>query len=64
MDEGWTWLSNARKWHYFVDKKSLCSKWEIWTDDGLEEGKDDSPDNCVACKRKLKKRRNTKDDPS
>lgn len=51
--EGWTWLKNSRKWHYFVDKRSLCGKWQVVADDDLEQGNDDSPDNCAACKRKL-----------
>ena len=25
--EGWGWLSNAAKWHYFVGGKSLCGRW-------------------------------------
>jgi hypothetical protein len=56
MNEGWGWLMNSRKWHYFVEKKSLCGKWAIFKDDDLEQGDDGSPDNCVACKRKLKSR--------
>ena len=26
-DEGWTWLINSKKWHYFVNNASLCKKW-------------------------------------
>lgn len=54
--EGWTWLQNSRKWHYFVDKKSLCGRFGLWKDDDLEQGNDDSADNCAACKKKLAKR--------
>jgi hypothetical protein len=52
--EGWTWLQNSTKWHYFVDKRSLCGKWELWGDDELEQGNNDSKDNCATCKRELK----------
>lgn len=57
MNEGWNWLMNSRKWHYFVDKSSLCGKWAILNDDDLEIGSDDSPDNCAVCRRKLEKRK-------
>jgi len=46
---------NSRKWHYFVDRQSLCGKWAVFSDDDLETGSDDSPDNCAVCKRKLAK---------
>ena len=60
--EGWTWLSNSMKWHYFIreDGKSLCGKWGLWGSPELEQGNDDSPENCVACKRKLEKRKGKK----
>ncbi len=56
--EGWTWLQNATKWHYFVltDGKSLCGKWCLWGSPELEQGNDDSEDNCKACQKKLKVR--------
>lgn len=57
LKEGWTWLTNSSKWHYFVNKKSLCGRFAIWSDDDLEQGNDDSEDNCAACKRKLTVRR-------
>ena len=60
--EGWTWLFNAYKQHYFVDKKSLCGKWAILLDNELEIGNDESPDNCLECRRKLKKRKEKKYD--
>ena len=55
--EGWTWLQNSKKWHYFVDNRSLCRKWGIFGSDELEQGKDDSPDNCAECQRQLAKRK-------
>lgn len=51
--EGWTWLVNSRKWHYFVDGKALCGKFMLLHVGDLETGKDNSPDNCTGCKRKL-----------
>jgi len=53
MREGWTWLWNARKWHYFRSGKSLCGRWGILSENALEVGKDDSEDNCTGCRRKL-----------
>lgn len=55
--EGWNWMYNARKWHYFRERRSLCCKW--WLPYGeldcLQQGKDESPDNCVTCKNILRK---------
>lgn len=54
--EGWSWLFGTRKWHYFTaDGRSLCGKWLklLMTASSLEQGCDDSPDNCAACRRKL-----------
>ena len=51
--EGWTWLHNSKKWHYFVDGRSLCGRWMLFSNPGLEQGNDDSPDNCKACSKKL-----------
>jgi len=56
--EGWTWLYNSRKWHYFRDGKALCGNWMLLRDptDGYAAD-DDSPDNCAACARKRAKER-------
>ena len=55
-DEGWGYIIGSRKWHYFgQDGRSLCGKWLKWTDTGLTQGNDLSPDNCVACRRKVLK---------
>lgn len=42
LTEGWTWLTNSRKWHYFVEGRSLCSKWMLFGNPTLETGTDDS----------------------
>ena len=51
--EGWTWLSNATKWHYFRNGQSLCKKYGIFGPGDLELGNNDSPDNCVQCRKIL-----------
>ena len=51
--EGWGWPENSRKAHYFVDGRSLCKRWLFL---GLvEQGNDNSPDNCPTCMKKLAK---------
>lgn len=57
LTEGWGKLANATKWHYFdADHKALCKKWMALGSLSTELGNDDSPDNCLACKRALKQR--------
>jgi len=58
--EGWTWLANSKKWHYFVEGRSLCGKFLLLQIPELEQGNDGSPDNCMACRKKLEKRREKK----
>jgi hypothetical protein len=49
LAEGWGKPSNSRKWHYFgADGRSLCAKWAYFGE--IEEGLDDSPDNCLSCR--------------
>jgi len=55
MTEGWG-FPRSRKAHYFVDGMSLCNKYGFYRG-SLEQGNDDSPDNCAACRRKLAKRK-------
>ncbi len=56
--EGWTWLHNSKKWHYFREGRSLCGKFMLFKNptDGFEIGNNDSEDNCVGCKKKLEVR--------
>lgn len=49
--EGWTWLINSTKWHYFVNSKSLCGKWMILADGDLVERDLRHTDLCRRCKR-------------
>jgi hypothetical protein len=50
INEGWTWLFNSKKWHYFRNKKSLCGKFALLGKGEFEQGNDKSPDNCAMCK--------------
>lgn len=54
--EGWNWLSNATKWHYFVEGRSLCRRWMCFGTD-LKEDTGESPDDCAACRKALTKRK-------
>lgn len=49
--EGWTWLYQASKWHYFREQNSLCRKWAIFNHpkEGYEIGNNDSDSNCKTC---------------
>lgn len=53
--EGWSWLFNSSRCHYFVSGKSLCGKWAV-----LGYGDcDDSPSGnrpCATCMKKLENR--------
>ena len=52
---GWWWPSNSRKAHYICGGagRSLCCKWGTFGQVTVQEGNDDSPDNCAVCKRRL-----------
>jgi len=50
---GWGWPVYSKKAHYFVDGRSLCGKWLYLG--SLEQGNDDSRDNCAECKKRLKR---------
>ena len=53
VKEGWAYLSNSLKCHYFKDGRSLCGRWAYFGNE-FEQGNDDSSDNCKACRKKLK----------
>lgn len=55
--EGWGHPSNSPKWHYFVDGVSLCRKWMFLGGQYLEQGGNNSPDNCKRCREALERRR-------
>lgn len=52
MKEGWTWLINSKKEHYFRNGQSLCGKWACLGNDFTNE----PPRMGVACAMCLKKR--------
>lgn len=57
---GWTWLANSKAWHYFTSEgnRSLCRKYMLFVLPlELEQGNDDSPDNCLKCRRELARRK-------
>lgn len=58
--EGWAWLLNSRKYHFFTstENKSLCGKFMLFAlpsklgpDDGIN-----SKEDCAACRRALNQR--------
>jgi hypothetical protein len=58
--EGWTYLYNSPKWHYFSsdrDNRSLCNRYMLLVmPDELEQGNEESSSNCKACVKALKRR--------
>lgn len=58
--QGWGFPGGSRKAHYFIIEPgriigdSLCGMWGFYGGQ-TEQGNDDSPDNCSACKGKLKR---------
>ena len=54
--EGWHRPSNSRKWHYYRDMRSLCGATLFGYGGDFAVGDNESPDNCVACKKKLRSR--------
>lgn len=52
---GWGLIQGAKKYHYFdTEGRSLCGRVLKFTDAGLEDSNDESPDNCAECKRRIK----------
>lgn len=52
MKEGWTWLFNSKRDHYFRNGKSLCGKFACLGNDFTDE-----PDGipCATCLKKREK---------
>ena len=50
--EGWTWLSDSSKWHFFRGGMSLCRKWG-WpgTADMISDSEIFENNKCKACAR-------------
>lgn len=53
--EGWGLPQQSRKWHYFVDTRSLCGHWGFYT--GPLNQRHASKANCARCSQRLAKRR-------
>ena len=55
---GWARPINASKHHYFAEDEatSICGRWMYFGHD-REPDTFESPDDCVACRRKLNKER-------
>jgi len=57
--EGWTFVIGSPKWHYVRNHRSLCNRWGLpllsENSEGIEQGNNDSPDNCATCRKKLEK---------
>lgn len=51
MSEGWTYLLNSRKWHYFINGISLCGKFMLPGRPELEQGNDSSPETALPAER-------------
>ena len=52
--QGWGWPLNSKKAHYFYEGLAMCGRWMFFG--AVEQGNDESCDNCAACKKKLAKR--------
>lgn len=56
MNEGWAAPLRARKWHYFVEGRSLCRRWVYLGNCEADDKGLRSSEDCVVCIRKLDKR--------
>lgn len=54
MNEGWSYLFNSRKEHYFVQGKSLCGKFLIL---GSGDCSPSAKKPCKGCLKKLERRK-------
>ena len=53
VTEGWAWVLNSPKWHYIRDHRSICGRWLMLGNPEMEQGNNESADNCKSCRRKL-----------
>jgi len=59
---GWHQPPGTRKWHYFEDTRSLCSKYGFINAEGTKHSGEYSTADCAKCVRELKKRAEKKKD--
>lgn len=52
--EGWTYLLNSFKRHYFRNGQSFCGRWQDLSYYSLNLYDDQHEDNCLLCRRKRK----------
>lgn len=52
--EGWKWLYETNKNHYFVDGKSLCKRWLTM---GVTFNRFEDQEDCKSCQKNLEKRK-------
>jgi len=59
---GWHMPPASRKYHYFEDTRSLCSKYGFMNAQGTKDSGEYADDDCAKCVRALKKRAEKKKD--
>ncbi|MEM1268426.1 MAG: hypothetical protein AAGI08_00125 [Bacteroidota bacterium] len=54
--KGWAGVVGGRKYHYFVDMRSLCGRYMFFgPSENLDDSKHQHSENCATCKRKRNK---------
>lgn len=56
--QGWSWLINSKKDHYFVGGRSLCGKWLRFSNSDLSGT---SENKCSLCAKREESRRKRKE---
>jgi len=54
--EGWSWLINSSRDHYFVEGRSLCGKWGVLGYGDCNDVPTVNPP-CATCRKKLERRK-------
>lgn len=50
--EGWGFPGNGKRWHYFINGRSLCGKWAFFGPLEADDGEARSVD-CRACSKRF-----------
>lgn len=55
--EGWGYLVNSKKMHYFVENRSLCMRWAFFGSMSLKQFRTNTPDadDCTECFKRRQK---------
>jgi hypothetical protein len=66
VGNGWAWPGLAKKAHYFVDGRSLCNHWMLFSVPDPDQEIEDKPRriDCVTCWRKASKLKARKGEPT